>query len=48
MGRECSSKTAPRCRPALDLGQSQVSLVTRHDSDALPAVMRFREALLAR
>jgi len=25
-----------------------VSLVTRRDSDALPAVMRLREALLAR
>jgi LysR family pca operon transcriptional activator len=33
--------------PALDLGQSQVSLVTRRDSDALPAVMRFRAALAA-
>lgn len=33
--------------PELDLGRSQVSLVTRVDSEALPAVARFREALLA-
>ena len=33
--------------PALDLGRSQVSLVTRIDSEGLPAVARFREALLA-
>ena len=33
--------------PALDLGRSQVSLVTRVDSEGLQAVARFREALLA-
>lgn len=32
---------------ALDLGRNQVSLVTRRDSDGLPSVTRFREALSA-
>jgi DNA-binding transcriptional LysR family regulator len=32
---------------ALELGRNQVSLVTRRDSDTLPAVVRLREALLA-
>ena len=33
--------------PALDLGRDRVSLMTRRDSAALPAVGRFRKALLA-
>jgi molybdate transport repressor ModE-like protein len=34
--------------PALDLGRDTVSLLTRRDSAALPAVGRFRNALLAK
>jgi molybdate transport repressor ModE-like protein len=33
--------------PALDLGRDTVSLLTRRDSAALPAIARFRKALLA-
>jgi molybdate transport repressor ModE-like protein len=33
--------------PALDLGRDTVSLMTRRDSATLPAVARFRKALLA-
>ncbi len=33
--------------PALDLGRNHVSVITRRESAALPAVERFRKALLA-
>ena len=38
---------APLKGPALDLGRNHVSVMTRQDSEALPAVLRLREALLA-
>jgi molybdate transport repressor ModE-like protein len=38
---------APLKGPALDLGRNQVSVMTRRDSDALPAISRLRKALLA-
>jgi molybdate transport repressor ModE-like protein len=33
--------------PALDLGRNHISVITRRESTALPAVHRFRQALLA-
>jgi molybdate transport repressor ModE-like protein len=33
--------------PALDLGRNHVSVITRRDSAALPAIARFRDALLS-
>ena len=38
---------APLKGPALDLGRNHVSVMTRRDSDGLPAVDRLRKALLA-
>jgi DNA-binding transcriptional LysR family regulator len=38
---------APLRGPQLDLGRDQVAVVTRRDSDALPAVRALRQALLA-
>jgi len=37
---------APLKGPALDLGRNRVSVMTRRDSEALPAVDRLRKALL--